>query len=73
MKIHEYQAKQIMEAYNILVEGGDMLVPSSPVGWVQSLLKIEFLEKAGIKVADYPEFIPQELKKVLNLQKGKGF
>ena len=27
--------------------------------------KIEFLEKAGIKVVDYPEFIPQELKKCL--------
>ena len=27
--------------------------------------KIEFLEKAGIKVVDYPEFIPQELKKLL--------
>jgi len=29
--------------------------------------KIEFLEKAGIKVVDYPEFIPQELKKLLKL------
>jgi succinyl-CoA synthetase alpha subunit len=27
--------------------------------------KIEFLEKAGIKVVDYPEFIPHELKKIL--------
>ncbi len=27
--------------------------------------KIEFLEKAGIKVVDYPEFIPVELKKLL--------
>jgi succinyl-CoA synthetase alpha subunit len=27
--------------------------------------KIEFLEKAGIKVVDHPEFIPQELKKLL--------
>ena len=27
--------------------------------------KIEFLEKAGIKVVDYPEFIPIELKKLL--------
>jgi succinyl-CoA synthetase alpha subunit len=29
--------------------------------------KIKFLEKAGIKVVDYPEFMPQELKRVLNL------
>jgi succinyl-CoA synthetase alpha subunit len=29
--------------------------------------KIEFLENAGIKVVDYPEFIPQELKKLLKL------
>jgi succinyl-CoA synthetase alpha subunit len=29
--------------------------------------KIKFLEEAGIRVVDYPEFIPQELKKVLNL------
>jgi succinyl-CoA synthetase alpha subunit len=27
--------------------------------------KIKFLEEAGIRVVDYPEFIPQELKKVL--------
>ena len=27
--------------------------------------KIDILEKAGIKVVDYPEFIPVELKKVL--------
>ena len=27
--------------------------------------KIEFLKKAGINVVDYPEFIPQELKKLL--------
>src|SRR5512136_739764 len=27
--------------------------------------KIEFLEEAGIRVVDYPEFIPRELKKVL--------
>jgi len=27
--------------------------------------KIEFLEKAGIKVVDYPEFIPIELKKLV--------
>jgi succinyl-CoA synthetase alpha subunit len=27
--------------------------------------KIKFLEEAGIRVIDYPEFIPQELKKVL--------
>jgi succinyl-CoA synthetase alpha subunit len=27
--------------------------------------KIRFLEKAGIHVVDYPEFIPRELKKVL--------
>jgi succinyl-CoA synthetase alpha subunit len=29
--------------------------------------KIKFLEKAGIKVVDYPEFMPQELKRVLSL------
>ena len=29
--------------------------------------KIKFLEEAGISVVDYPEFIPQELRKVLNL------
>jgi succinyl-CoA synthetase alpha subunit len=27
--------------------------------------KVKFLEEAGIKVVDYPEFIPQELKKIL--------
>jgi succinyl-CoA synthetase alpha subunit len=27
--------------------------------------KIEFLEKVGIGVVEYPEFIPQELKKCL--------
>ncbi|MDI7261206.1 MAG: succinate--CoA ligase subunit alpha [Thermodesulfobacteriota bacterium] len=27
--------------------------------------KIEFLEKSGIKVLEYPEFIPQELKRIL--------
>jgi len=27
--------------------------------------KIEFLEKAGVHVVDYPEFIPRELKKAL--------
>jgi succinyl-CoA synthetase alpha subunit len=27
--------------------------------------KIRFLEDAGIRVVDYPEFIPQELKKLL--------
>ena len=31
--------------------------------------KIEFLEKAGIKVVDYPEFIPQELKGLLKKKK----
>ena len=31
--------------------------------------KIEFLEKAGIKVVDYPEFIPIELKKLLGKKK----
>lgn len=31
--------------------------------------KIEFLEKAGIKVVDYPEFIPVELKKLLGKKK----
>ncbi len=28
--------------------------------------KIKFLEEVGIKVVDYPEFIPEELKKMLN-------
>jgi succinyl-CoA synthetase alpha subunit len=32
--------------------------------------KIEILENAGIKVVDYPEFIPQELKKLLNRRNG---
>jgi succinyl-CoA synthetase alpha subunit len=27
--------------------------------------KIKFLEEAGIRVVDYPEFIPRELKRVL--------
>jgi succinyl-CoA synthetase alpha subunit len=27
--------------------------------------KVKFLEEAGIRVVDYPEFIPQELRKIL--------
>jgi succinyl-CoA synthetase alpha subunit len=34
--------------------------------------KIKFLEEAGIRVVDYPELIPQELKKVLNKSKLKN-
>jgi succinyl-CoA synthetase alpha subunit len=33
--------------------------------------KVKFLEQAGIKVVDYPEFIPQELKKILKKKVSK--
>ena len=34
--------------------------------------KIEFLKNAGIKVVDYPEFIPQELKGLLKRKKARA-
>ena len=34
--------------------------------------KIEFLKKAGIKVVDYPEFLPLELKKLLKKKKARA-